>query len=536
MFQSQKRIREQLKSQFGKNPTKDPYHYIRRDRLKLIKKFHEKMGTGTVDEVTWNDLEMDDVFFRINNTKSYIGEQVLYHKLHCTDSENSENFGQAVHFFEENEDKRLIAEQYLLKVGKKSNSYYMPQLIDILTNCEIKFDILYKFLQLLFFVSLALGVIFHNTQGVLFFTVVACINLLIYMKKKAESEYMMDCLYGICNLLYVCEAFINKKCLPDKLIEIERIREDIKKLHSLKKMIGAIIAKKNNAAADPQGMLADYIIGITLFDIVSFNKIVKTIRGNEESVMRIYEVVGTIDMLISIASFRKSLPEYCLPEDNNNEIINVSNIYHPLIENAIKNSVVLNKSTMIMGANASGKSTFMKALAVNMILAQTIFTCCAQRFVYKACLVMTSMAVRDDISSGESYYVREVKYLKRMLNEAEKGSCVLYCIDEILKGTNNKERLAASKAVLSYLCRKSGMIIVSTHDSELARSLKEYYDFYHFDSEFIKGSIKFDYLIKKGFGEGSNAIDLLSCYDFPKEVVEEARCIVEQEQARNMAR
>ncbi|WP_242831955.1 hypothetical protein [Butyrivibrio sp. VCD2006] len=71
---------------FGKDPTKDAVHYMRKERLKQIAIYHNRIGEGTcIDDITWNDLDMDDVFFRINNTKSFIGEQVLYHRLHFID-------------------------------------------------------------------------------------------------------------------------------------------------------------------------------------------------------------------------------------------------------------------------------------------------------------------------------------------------------------------------------------------------------------------------------------------------------------------
>ena len=87
---------------------------------------------------------------------------------------------------------------------------------------------------------------------------------------------------------------------------------------------------------------------------------------------------------------------------------------------------------VLTGANASGKSTFMKAVAINVILAQTINTCVAKNMKRPAIQVMTSMALRDDVLQGESYYMREIKYLKRMLDELETGEPMLFVIDEIL--------------------------------------------------------------------------------------------------------
>lgn len=97
--------------------------------------------------------------------------------------------------------------------------------------------------------------------------------------------------------------------------------------------------------------------------------------------------------------------------------------------------------------------------------------------------VMTSMALRDDVLQGESYYMREIKYLKRMLDELETGEPMLFVIDEILKGTNTRERLAASNAILSYMVQKQGFLLIATHDLELVYALKNRYDTYYFDSQ-----------------------------------------------------
>ncbi len=528
MLINRKKQRNIIKKQYGNNPLNDPHHYMRKDRLKLIAKYHEDAGGGSVDEITWDDLEMDEVFLRINHTRSYIGEQVLYHKLHCDDKADTKEFDKSVTYYNTNEEERITAEQCLALLGKRNNSYYMPQLIHILSEFELPYAWCYRILQLLLALMLILSVTLRSSEVLLLFIVVAGINLFIYMRAKARYGYMMDCLYGICSLIDVSERLLEKDCVPVSFVT-DDIKEHIRKLHSLKKLVGSFVTRKNYSINDPQGMLADYLMGITLFDLVSFHKISGIVRGNENSVMNLYEFVGMVDMLVSVASFRKSLPVYCVPLFSNENRIEACDIYHPLIEDAVPNSVAIGSSTMIMGANASGKSTFMKALAVNAILAQSISTCCAKTLTLPECVVMTSMAVRDDVLSGESYYVREIRYLKRMLDESRKDNTVLYFIDEILKGTNYKERLAASKAVLKYLCSKKGMVIVSTHDGELAKCLKREYDGYHFESELTDKGIKFDYMIKKGFGQGSNAIDLLSCYDFPREVVENAKKLVKDE-------
>ena len=133
------------------------------------------------------------------------------------------------------------------------------------------------------------------------------------------------------------------------------------------------------------------------------------------------------------------------------------------------------------------------------------------------------MALRDDVVQKESYYMREMKYLKRMLDEIEKGEPVLFVIDEILKGTNTRERLGASKAILSYMAQKPGFLLVATHDLELVKAEEDLYETYYFDSQVHEKDIVFPYKIRRGIVGKTNAIDLMELLDFPEEITDQAR-------------
>lgn len=237
--------------------------------------------------------------------------------------------------------------------------------------------------------------------------------------------------------------------------------------------------------------------------------------------------MGRLDTLISILSFRESLPSWSEPVFCNPEGLTVRGLYHPLLKDPVCNDFSLAGRAVLTGANASGKSTFMKALAINVLLAQTINTCCCHSASLPMLKVMTSMAIRDDVVTGESHYVREVRYLKRMLDEMTKGITTFCVIDEILKGTNQKERLAASQAVLKYLAEFPAYCIIATHDMELVEKLKELYEPYYFVSKIEDNNVTFDYRIRKGLGGESNALALLKAFDFPDKVVQDAYCLIE---------
>ena len=208
-------------------------------------------------------------------------------------------------------------------------------------------------------------------------------------------------------------------------------------------MVGWHSRKCAGMTGDMGAMLQDYLLGITLIDVAAFNHIMKIIDNKQDMVLALYEFVGQMDMLLAVAAYREREHKWCRPDICQDGIISGKGIRHPLLEHPVENDFTLEYRAIITGANASGKSTFMKAVAVNAILAQTIHTCAATSFTLPRLYVMTSMALRDDILNGESYYIREVKYLKRMLERKRENMATPCVIDEILKGTNTKERLAA---------------------------------------------------------------------------------------------
>jgi len=165
--------------------------------------------------------------------------------------------------------------------------------------------------------------------------------------------------------------------------------------------------------------------------------------------------------------------------------------------------------SLITGSNASGKSTFVKSVAVNMLLAQTIHTCIAQELSFRPSFLISSMAVRDNIETGESYYIAELNSLKRVLDGLNDTIRCVCFIDEILKGTNTIERIAASSAILQYLSSRNALALVATHDIELTEITQTFCDNFHFRETITEEGITFDYQIHNGYATTKNAIRLL---------------------------
>lgn len=232
--------------------------------------------------------------------------------------------------------------------------------------------------------------------------------------------------------------------------------------------------------------------------------------------------IGEVDLSIAIGSFRQCLDHYCIPVFSEKSLT-ATGIYHLLVDNAVANDFSMTKNVIITGSNASGKSTFIKAVAINLILGQNINTCTATNMTIPNVIILTSIAVRDDISSGESYYIKEVKYLKRMIEYSNQNRMVFCGIDEILRGTNTLERIAASISILEYLLSKNCMLMVASHDLELAHSLDGRYENFYFCESIEGQDVVFNYKLCAGISHTNNAIRLLESMGFPEEIVLKAK-------------
>ena len=184
---------------------------------------------------------------------------------------------------------------------------------------------------------------------------------------------------------------------------------------------------------------------------------------------------------------------------------------------------------LVTGSNASGKSTFLKAVAINALLAQTVHTCPAESYRGGLYRIFTSMALRDNLESGESYYIVEIKALKRILDAVNADPSPVLCfVDEVLRGTNTVERIAASTQVLKSLHRPGVLCFAATHDIELTRLLETAYDNYHFEEQVEGDDIRFNYQLMPGRAGTRNAIRLLGIIGYDEDIIREADRMAEE--------
>lgn len=480
-----------------------------------------------LDDITWNDLSMSGMFNRINNCDTSAGEEILYWKLRRNDMEDEEReiFEKRVSAFGRDEKLREETENILCNIGKESASYYIPSYMDGIGEYCLKYGWLCRVLQILLVLSLIAAAATRTSAAEFACLAVCVVNLVLYMMTKMKYEVEL----GLSDpAIQILEA-------GKKLSEKEKIRELFPVLSEetagFKKVLRGSrflrTQRANTAAGDVGALLLDYLMGITLWQLTVYDSMVRRLSEKAEEYLEVYREIGEMDAAISIASFRKSLPWYCVPEfgeengpDGNGRNIFMEDVYHPLIDDPVENTLELNRGCLITGSNASGKSTFIKAVAVNAVLAQAVNTCAAGKMRLPHVQVLTSMAVRDDLMAGESYFIREIRYLKRILDHLNDRKVTLCVIDEILRGTNTGERIRASHAILEYLAGKNCIPLIASHDKELTVLLDRLYDNYHFSEEMGEGDISFSYKIMKGPATSQNAVKLLKIAGFPEEILE----------------
>lgn len=519
-----KRVRYEIKEQYGKKPRPTKYNfeeisYYWGECRKQIPEDEE------IDNITWDDLDMDKVYARINTCNSFVGEQVLYSTLHRLPKNklHLEELEKKIDFFDANDKEREEIQLLLSGLRKDNFSYYLPKFLANLDTFSINDIWKYRMMQILLIVSILPSIVFQNTSLIFITGCIFVINIVIYVRGKMKYETHLDTLDSIVNVVNIGKKIINtNKFSYEK--QFNDLENDIMKFKKITRKLSGIQGKKDAVmSGDAIALIYDYIIGGTLIDFVRYNQIIKVLKNNKKEYFNLYKKVGVIDMAISIASFRKSIPFYCTPTFSNEKELRMEEIFHPLIDKPVSNTANLNRSCIITGSNASGKSTYIKAVAINMILGQSINTCMARQITIPYARIITSMAVRDDLMAGESYFIKEIKYLNRIINNLSDERLVICAIDEILRGTNTDERIAASASILKYIYDKNCIAIVASHDIELTQILEKIYDNYHFQEQMQESDIAFDYKIYKGPSTSKNAIKLLEYVGFPDEIVIEAR-------------
>ena len=488
-----------------------------------------------IDDITWNDLHMDAVYRQINTSLSAAGDEYLYYRLRTPvcDADEMERMEDCIRFFMEHEAERHEVQDMLFRLGR-TGKYSLYEYLDHLDLLGERRNGKYLLCNLLLagsvclmFLSLPLGL------GALL--VVMCHNIVGYYREYQQIEPYVTSFRYIHRLLFAARQ-MGKKTIPAIAGEQARLAACCREMKGFVRN-SYLIVFTERGNGNPLGILADYLRMIFYLDMIQFNRALRAVREHAGQIDEMVTLFGQMETAIAVGSYRRALGEsWCVPElhyERPADIrLSIANLYHPLLKEPVKNSVQTERGVLITGSNASGKSTFLRAVALNALLAQTIHTCPADRYEAPFFHICSSMSLRDDLVGGQSYYMVEIRSIKRILDLAGEASAdgrpVLCFVDEVLRGTNTVERIAASTQIMKVLAGGNALCFAATHDVELTRLLAGEYDNYHFEERMEDDDIVFAYKLLEGPATTRNAIALLRVLGYDSRIVSEADRMAER--------
>ncbi|WP_225865794.1 MutS-related protein [Dyadobacter aurulentus] len=475
-----------------------------------------------INDRTFQDLDMADVFRFADRTVSSVGQQYLYHMMRTIppDTDRNEKLESTIRIFKKNPELRTALTKEIARLDQK-DAYYITSLFQEQYMQRPKWFWLIQCLSGISVLSVVLA--FFFPQILIFLIVLLPVNLGIHYWNKNNLYRYGSSLPQLVLLNKTARHILKTAEFAGSGPDLHKSVKILDKL-GLSMSVFKIEAKLQSEIGQFVEYFIELIKALFLIEPVLLFATLRMLDSRRKDIGNVYHFVAGIDVALSVMNLRESVPYSCEPTigANNSKLI-IREVYHPLIFEGVANDISLDpKSALLTGSNMSGKTTFIRTVGINAILGQTINTCLAEEFIMPFIKIHSSIRISDDLLSDKSYYFEEVSAVKQLLEESKSGACNLFLLDELFKGTNSVERIAVGKSVLSYLGQAGNFVLVSTHDRELADYLTETFAIYHF-TEVINGNdIRFDYKIKPGKLATTNAIRILELNNYPPEVVHEA--------------
>lgn len=512
MFKNKKKILYEIQEEWGNSIYKE------RD-FGLISTYHnlvKKNLSNFVNETTWSDLNMNELFSIMDRTATPIGSQYLFHILHKYDSPGKlKGRSQRIQNFIQNQNLRENILLILKKLDRKK-SFYIANLLYSKLPDRPNFYYVFYFLSALAIILIPMAFIYP--QMILYSFFVITVNLIVeHIFGKKADFYISD----LSLLSTMLRNGVQLAKLESDLEQIVLLKAKRHISEGLLKKIGWLTIDKNRLD-DLSAMLVEYLNHFFLFNLVAFVRSIHFLNQYQTGLRDIFQSMASLDAEIAVSSYLYENENYCIPSFNQSNIIEFTDVYHPLLENPVSNTILLkDNSCLITGSNMAGKTTFIKTIGINVILAQSLFFSHAQKAEIPHLYVYSTIKRSDDIAEHKSYYFKEIEAILDFIQLEKKSTKFLFLIDEIFRGTNTIERISAATSVLKYLA-KNNFIMVTTHDIELQDTLKENFKMFHFSEQVTNGNFYFDYRLKKGPCSSRNAIKLLELKGYPKTITEEA--------------
>jgi DNA mismatch repair ATPase MutS len=250
-----------------------------------------------------------------------------------------------------------------------------------------------------------------------------------------------------------------------------------------------------------------------MWDLLSLMRLENWKKQYGNNITQWIHAIGQLDAYCCMADFTCKHPEFVFPEIVNHVVLEANELGHPLIlpEKRVDNDFKIDKSgqiNIITGANMAGKSTFLRTIGINLILAMTGMPVCAKQFNFSLVQLFSGMRTSDSLKENESYFYAELKRLKQIINELKSGKELFILLDEILKGTNSVDKAKGSWKFVEHLIKLNATGVIATHDLTLCELENKNHGKIKnkcFEVEISGEKIFFDYQLRNGITKNMNA-------------------------------
>ena len=366
----EKRLRRKIRAEWGTFAERR----FTSEELYMISSYHRHQAYGfTVDDITWHDTSMDEVFIALNRTYSSVGEEYLYHVLRTPSFSEKElkERSRVADIFSENEKTRENVAFLLSCIGK---NYKIPFTEYVVRLMEMKpqGNLFHICILLMILVSVYITLTMPSL-GIILLVGTLVFSIVTYYQKKSEVEPYFICIQKI---LLLAESA--KKISALDIPELKELRDELKKLSGMvhqKTHFIWLMQTGSSMGGSIFDLVLDYLRMATHIDLIVFNRIFHDLKAREKEIFRLIELAGQLELGLVTASLREKLVNWCEPElSGTRPRLSSENMVHPLISEPVANTIHTENHVLLTGSNASGKSTFLKTAAINSLLAQTLYT------------------------------------------------------------------------------------------------------------------------------------------------------------------
>jgi hypothetical protein len=478
---------------------------------------------AVVDDKTWADLEFPRFFTTLDTTISPIGRQYLFDQLRVYEYETSERDRRlrTYEILQSDPQLREDLQVALMPLAVDGVSY----VADLLLGAEPA-KVRYRRL-LLPWTLITIGGIVAAVAHLVpawWCLLPLLINLVIAFGLEVKLGDDASALLYCSRLLTVADRMAALRGGED-LSDLGRLKAEGPLRRKLRNQIRWLRTFDRLRTSVVIGGLAYIVDWLFLVKLSLYSRALTRFCTNRSNWVSTFESVGAVDAAIAVVSFMGRYPAHCRPTVVAARVLEIENGYHAFIASPVKNSLRLNStSVLVTGSNMTGKTTFIKMVAMNVVLGHTLGICLADRATLPRSAVRALIHGDQSVESGKSRYFAEAEAICRFISESAAGTCRLFVLDEPFSGTNTVERIAVAKAVLRAISADA-QVLVTTHDVELQHLLGQQFELFYFqENPAVEGF--FDHALRVGVSSQRNAIRVLERLGLPAAIIAEAMATV----------